>query len=102
VCASGFLLFAFAKILPSSFLLLAGLGHIDGVGSSVFVASIGGDMKWPACSIGNHVRSQNFCPSEMPRSRRYGDVTVAYIHRAKIPSRIYAKPQYREYIYEPQ
>ena len=26
-----------------------------------------------------------------PRSRRYGDITVTYIHRSEIPSRIYAK-----------
>ena len=31
----------------------------------------------------------------MPRSRRYGDVTVTYIRRSKIPSHIYAKHQYR-------
>ena len=30
----------------------------------------------------------------MPRSRRYGDVTVTYIGMAKIPSHIYAKHQY--------
>ena len=45
-----------------SFLLLTSLGHIDGAGSSVFAASIKGDMKRPACSIGDHLRSQNFCP----------------------------------------
>jgi len=26
-----------------------------------------------------------------PRSRRYGDITVMYIHMVKIPSHIYAK-----------
>ena len=31
-----------------------------------------------------------------PRSRRYGDVTVTYIWRSEIPSRIYAKHQYRK------
>ena len=30
-----------------------------------------------------------------PRSRGYGDVTVTYIRRSKIPSRIYAKYQYK-------
>ena len=30
-----------------------------------------------------------------PRSRGYGDVTATYIRRSKIPSRIYAKHQYR-------
>ena len=32
----------------------------------------------------------------MPRSRGYGDVTVTYIHIAKIPSPIYVKHQYRQ------
>jgi len=31
-----------------------------------------------------------------PWSRGYGDVTVTYIHRSEIPSRIYAKHQYRQ------
>ena len=31
-----------------------------------------------------------------PRSRGYGDVTATYIRRSEIPSRIYAKHQYRE------
>ena len=31
-----------------------------------------------------------------PRSRRYGDITATYIHRSEIPSRIYAKHQYRK------
>ena len=31
-----------------------------------------------------------------PRSRGYGDVTAMYIRRSKIPSRIYAKHQYRQ------
>ena len=34
--------------------------------------------------------------SVMPRSLGYGDVTVTYIRRSKIPSRIYAKHQYRQ------
>ena len=31
-----------------------------------------------------------------PRSGGYGDVTATYIRRSKIPSRIYAKHQYRQ------
>ena len=42
-------------------LFFAGFGRIDGVSSNVFAASIGGYMKRPACSIGDHLRSQNFC-----------------------------------------
>ena len=45
---------------PWVFLFLAGLGRIDGAGSSVFVMSIGRHMKQPACSIGEHSKSQNF------------------------------------------
>ena len=30
-----------------------------------------------------------------PRSRGYGDVAVTYIRRSEVPSRIYAKHQYR-------
>ena len=41
------------------FFLLASLGRIDGVGSSVFTASIEVDMKRPVRSIGDHLRSQN-------------------------------------------
>ena len=47
---------------PYFFLFLAGLGHIEGAGSSIFAASIGGYLERPACSIGDHLRSQNFCP----------------------------------------
>ena len=43
------------------FLFLAGFGHIDGAGSNVFAVSIGGYLKWPACSISEHLRSHNFC-----------------------------------------
>ena len=32
----------------------------------------------------------------MPRSHGYGDVTATYIRRSKIPSRIYAKHQYKQ------
>jgi len=32
----------------------------------------------------------------MPRSRGYGDVTVTYIRRSEIHSRIYAKHQYMQ------
>ena len=35
-------------------------------------------------------------------SHGYGDATMTYIRRVKILSRIYAKPQYRKYIYDPQ
>ena len=35
------------------------------------------------------------CISVTPRSRGYGDVTATYIRRSEIPSRIYAKHQYR-------
>ena len=31
-----------------------------------------------------------------PRSRWYGDATVTYIRRSEIPSRIYAKHQYKQ------
>ena len=31
-----------------------------------------------------------------PRSGGYGDVTATYIRRSEIPSRIYAKHQYRQ------
>jgi len=52
-------------LLASDFLTLqnfnpcffAGLDHIDGVGSSVFAASIGGYLKQPACAIGEHFGS---------------------------------------------
>jgi len=44
------------------FFLLAGCGHIVGAGSSVFAAFIEVDMKRPVRSIGDHLRSQNFCP----------------------------------------
>jgi len=32
----------------------------------------------------------------MPRSGGYGDATATYIRRSEIPSRIYAKYQYRQ------
>jgi len=51
----------FCRNLILEFFLLAGLGHIDGAGSSVFAASIEGDIKWPTCLIEYHLRSQNFC-----------------------------------------
>ena len=41
------------------FLFLIGLDHIDGVGSSVSAASIGGYLGRPACLIGDCLRSQN-------------------------------------------
>jgi len=44
------------------FFLLAGRSHIIGASSSVFAASIKVDMKLPIRSIGDHLRSQNFCP----------------------------------------
>ena len=44
------------------FLILVGLGHIDGAGSSVFAASTEVDMKRAVRSIGDQLRSQNFCP----------------------------------------
>ena len=31
-----------------------------------------------------------------PRSREYGDVTATYIRRSEVPSRIYAKHQYKQ------
>ena len=34
--------------------------------------------------------------SVTPRSHGYGDVTATYIRRSEIPSRIYAKHQYRQ------
>jgi len=34
-------------------------------------------------------------PSVTPRSRWYGDVTATYIRKSEVPSRIYAKHQYR-------
>ena len=38
-----------------------------------------------------------FCLNKIvtPRSRRYGDVIAMYIRMEEIPSRTYAKPQYR-------
>jgi len=44
------------------FLFLTGLDYIDGAGSRVFVASIGGYLERLACSSGEHLRSYNFCP----------------------------------------
>jgi len=41
--------------------LFAGCGHIVGVVSSVFGPLIEVNMKRPASSIGDHLRSQNFC-----------------------------------------
>ena len=35
-------------------------------------------------------------PTVTPRSGGYGDVTATYIGRSEIPSRIYAKHQYRQ------
>ena len=40
---------------------LAGLGHIDVVGSSVFAASIGEYLDQPAYLIGEHLGSQSLC-----------------------------------------
>ena len=45
--------------------------------------------------------AENLINSEMiinvtPRSGVYGDVTATYIRRVEIPSRIYAKHQYRQ------
>ena len=36
------------------------------------------------------------CGHVTPRSRGYGDVTATYIRRSELPSRIYAKHQYRQ------
>ena len=40
----------------------AGCGHIVGAGSNVFAAFIEVDIKRSVRSIGDHLRSQNFCP----------------------------------------
>jgi len=53
-------IFCLCRILTLLF-FLAGLGHIEGAGSSVFAASIGGYLEQPACSIGEHLGSQSFC-----------------------------------------
>ena len=42
-----------------------------------------------------HVATPNTL-SVTPRSGEYGDVTATYIRRSEIPSRIYAKHQYRK------
>ena len=36
------------------------------------------------------------CISVMPRSRGYGDVTATHKRKSEIPSRIYAKHQYKQ------
>ena len=54
--------FYFYRVLSSGFLLLAGSGHIDSVGSSVFVGFMGEYLDRPACSIGEHSGSQSSCP----------------------------------------
>jgi len=50
------------KFSPRVFFLLAGCGYIIGVGSSIFAAFIEVDLKRPVRSIGDHLRSRNFCP----------------------------------------
>ena len=52
----------FCRNLTLEFFLLPGLGLIDRAGYSVFAASIEVDMKQPVYSIGDHLRSQSFCP----------------------------------------
>jgi len=54
--------FYLCRILTLGFLFLAGLGHIDGAGFSVFVRFMGEYLDRPACSIGKHLGSQNFYP----------------------------------------
>jgi len=83
------------KFNPQVFLLLAAPGHIVGASSSIFAASIEGDIKQPARSIGDHLRSQNFCP----RARKIR--TVLDTHKdiigfdAPVKSRIL--PDHNEY-----
>jgi len=77
------------KFNPWVFSFLAGLGHIDGAGSSVFAVSIGGDMKQTTCLIGEHLKSQNFCP----RARKIRAVVDTHQdiieHNAPVMSQIF-------------
>ena len=83
------------KFNPRVFLFHAGLGLIDGASSSDFAASIGGDMKRPACLIGEHLKSQNFCP----RARKIHAVVDTHQdiigHDVPVMSRIL--PDHNEY-----
>ena len=54
--------FCICRNLTLGFFLLAGRGHIVSAGSSILAASIEVDMKQPVRSIGDHLRSENFCP----------------------------------------
>ena len=54
--------FCLCRILTFGFLFLAGSGHIDGAGSTVFVGFMGEYLDRPACSIGEHSGSQSSCP----------------------------------------
>ena len=49
---------------------------------------------WPS-HIGE-ARTWSFFRLVTPRSRGYGDVTATYIRRSELPSRIYAKHQYKQ------
>ena len=50
------------RILTLGFLFLAGLGHIDGAGSSAFARFMGEYLDRPGCSIAEHSGSQDSCP----------------------------------------
>jgi len=54
--------FCFCRNLTLGFFISYRSWSIDGAGSSIFAVSIGGDMKRPVCSIGKHLKNQNFCP----------------------------------------
>ena len=52
-------IFYLCRILTLSF-FFAGPGHIDGVGSSIFVGFMREYLDRPACSIGEHSKNQSF------------------------------------------
>jgi len=87
--------FCFYRNLILVFFLLTGLDHIDGTGPSVFIASIEVDMKRPVRSIGDHLRSQNFCP----RARKIRTILNAHqdIIGHDAPVRSLILPDYNAY-----
>jgi len=54
------------------------------------------DENLDACKVCNEHRWKPSKVSVAPRSHGYGDATATYIRRSGIPSRIYAKLQYRQ------
>ena len=88
-------IFCLCKNLTLGFFLLAGLGHIDGASSSVFVASIEIDMKQPVYLIDDHLRSQNFSPRAR-KIRAFLD-TYQNIIGYDAPVRSWIFPDYSEH-----